>query len=179
MLSFWLFFRFVSGNDFFMKASLHDRHHDRVNTFIIDSQFKHTSTKNFEHIVNGWGSSYSVLCLFFKNKKALLTQRFFVNCISNNLCSIHNYNFCEVGSGATIVFAGSVVGAEHAATVSASTKPITTFFIIYPFQVLQIRLGPSIHCLSKFTTIKSAAGAALSDRSCEHPKLLSVPLQLL
>ena len=48
-------------------------------------------------------------------------------------CSEYHYNFCEVGSGVTIVFAGSVVGAEHAATVSASTKPTTTFFIFYPF----------------------------------------------
>lgn len=92
---------------------------------------------------------------------------------------MHHYNFCEVGSGATIVLAGSVVGAEHAATVSASTKPITTFFIIYPFSVLRIILRLSIHCLFKFTTIKNAAGAALSDRSCEHPKLLCVLLQLL
>ena len=70
------------------------------------------------------------------------------------------------------MLAGSVVGAEHAATVSASTKPITTFFIIYPFSVLHIRLTPIIHRLCKFTTIKSAAGAALSDRSFEQPKLL-------
>ena len=70
------------------------------------------------------------------------------------------------------MFAGSVVGAEHAATVSASTKPITIFFIIYPFSVLHIRFTSIIHCLFKFTTIKSAAGAALSHRSCEQPKLL-------
>jgi hypothetical protein len=43
------------------------------------------------------------------------------------------YIFCEVGSGVTIVFAGSVVGAEHAATVRARTKPTTTFFMVYPF----------------------------------------------
>ena len=43
------------------------------------------------------------------------------------------YIFCEVGSGVIIVFAGSVVGAEHAATVSARTKPTTTFFTVYPF----------------------------------------------
>ena len=89
--------------------------------------------KIFQQILNGWDNVYSALCLLFKNKKALPKQRFIMNFISNYLCSIHHYNFCEVGSGATIVFAGSVVGAEHAATVSASTKPITTFFIIYPF----------------------------------------------
>ena len=44
--------------------------------------------------------------------------------------------------------------ALNMATVSASTKPITTFFIIYPFQVLRTRLRPSIHCLFKFTTRK-------------------------
>jgi hypothetical protein len=97
--------------------------------------------------------------LTFQNKKALPKQRFIMNCTSKYLCSKHHYNFCEVGSGATIVFAGSVVGAEHAATVSASTKPITTFFIIYPFQVLRISLRPSIQCLFKFTIRKSAAGA--------------------
>jgi len=48
-------------------------------------------------------------------------------------CSVHHYNFCEVGSGVTIVSTGSVVGAEHAATVRASTKPTTTFFIVCPF----------------------------------------------
>ena len=122
-----------------------------------------------------------ILCpaLTFQKQKSAADATLFVNCISNYLCSIHHYNFCEVGSGATIVFAGSVVGAEHAATVSASTKPITTCFIIYPFQVLRTRLRPSIHCLFKFTTRKSAAGATLSDKSSEQPKLLSVPLQLL
>ena len=122
-----------------------------------------------------------ILCpaLTFQKQKSAADATLFVNCISNYLCSIHHYNFCEVGSGATIVLAGSVVGAEHAATVSASTKPITTFFIIYPFSVFHIGFTPIIHCLFNFTTIKSAAGAALSHRSCEQPKLLSSPLQLL
>jgi hypothetical protein len=47
------------------------------------------------------------------------------------------YIFCEVGSGVTIVLAG-VVGAEHAATVSARTKPTTTFFIVCPFISLRL-----------------------------------------
>ena len=123
--------------------------------------------KIFQQILNGFDNVYSVLCLLSKINKALPKQRFIMNCVSDYLCLIHHYNFCEVGSGATIVFAGSVVGAEHAATVSASTKPITTFFIIYPFQVLRTRLRLSIHCLFKFTTRKSAAGATLSDSSCE------------
>ena len=42
------------------------------------------------------------------------------------------YIFCEVGSGVTIVFVVGA-GAEHAATVSARTKPTTTFFTVYPF----------------------------------------------
>ena len=66
------------------------------------------------------------------------------------------------------MLAGSVVGAEHAATVSASTKPITIFFIIYPFSVLHLISTPIIHCLFKFTTIKSAAPATLSYSSCEQ-----------
>ena len=49
-------------------------------------------------------------------------------------CSIH-YNFCDVDSGITIVSTGSVVGAEHAATVSAKTRAVTTFFILNPFSV--------------------------------------------
>ena len=53
--------------------------------------------------------------------------------MSNLDYSFHHYNFCEVGSGVTIVSTGSVVGAEHAATVNASTNPTTTFFILYPF----------------------------------------------
>ena len=53
--------------------------------------------------------------------------------VSNFDYSFHHYNFCEVGSGVTIVSTGSVVGAEHAATVKASTKPTTTFFILCPF----------------------------------------------
>ena len=65
-------------------------------------------------------------------KKALLLQRFFVY-VNKLDCSFRNYNFCEVGSGVTIVSTGSVVGAEHAATVKASTIPTTTFLIIYPF----------------------------------------------
>ena len=47
------------------------------------------------------------------------------------------YIFCEVGSGVTIVLAG-VVGAEHAATVRARTKPTTTFFIVCPFISLRL-----------------------------------------
>ena len=45
------------------------------------------------------------------------------------------YIFCEVGSGVTIVPVDVGVGAgvEHAATVSARTKPTTTFFTVYPF----------------------------------------------
>jgi hypothetical protein len=49
-------------------------------------------------------------------------------------CSIH-YSFCDVGSGTTIVSTGSVVGAEHAATVSVKTTAVTTFFILNPFSV--------------------------------------------
>ena len=66
-------------------------------------------------------------------KKALLLLRFFWVYTSNLDYSYHHYNFCEVGSGVTIVSTGSGVGAEHAATVNASTKPTTTFFILYPF----------------------------------------------
>ena len=67
-------------------------------------------------------------------KKALLLLRFFLWVhISNLDYSYHHYNFCEVGSGVTIVSTGSGVGAEHAATVNASTKPTTIFFILYPF----------------------------------------------
>ena len=73
-----------------------------------------------------------------KQKKALHTQRFFLTQTSNCRCSVHHYNFCEVGSGVTIVFAGSVVGAEHAATVRARTKPTTTFFIVCPFISLRL-----------------------------------------
>ena len=70
-----------------------------------------------------------------QTKKALQRQRFFLNRISNCRCSVHHHNFCEVGSGVTIVFAGSVVGAEHPATVRASTNPTTTFFIRFAFTV--------------------------------------------
>jgi hypothetical protein len=73
-----------------------------------------------------------------KQKKALHQQRFFLTHTSNCRCSVHHYNFCEVGSGVTIVFAGSVVGAEHAATVRARTKPTTTFFIVCPFISLRL-----------------------------------------
>jgi hypothetical protein len=51
------------------------------------------------------------------------------------------YIFCEVGSGVTIVFAGSVVGAEHAATVRARTKPTTTFFMVCPFISLRLNIA--------------------------------------
>ena len=34
------------------------------------------------------------------------------------------------------MLAGSVVGAEHAATVRARTNPTTTFFIVYPFEIM-------------------------------------------
>ena len=51
------------------------------------------------------------------------------------------YIFCEVGSGVTIVLAG-VVGAEHAATVRARTKPTTTFFIVCPF--ISVRLNTAL-----------------------------------
>jgi hypothetical protein len=53
--------------------------------------------------------------------------------MSNLDYSFHHYNFCEVGSGVTIVSTGSGVGAEHAATVRARTKPTTIFFILFPF----------------------------------------------
>jgi hypothetical protein len=76
-----------------------------------------------------------------KQKKALHTQRFFLNHMSNCRCSVHHYNFCEDGSGVTIVFAGSVVGAEHAATVRARTKPTTTFFIVCPFISLRLNIA--------------------------------------
>ena len=66
-------------------------------------------------------------------QKSAARATLFPNLYEQQCCSFHNYNFCEVGSGVTIVFAGSVVGAEHAATVSASTKPTTTFFIVCPF----------------------------------------------
>jgi hypothetical protein len=60
------------------------------------------------------------------------------------------YIFCEVGSGVTIVFAGSVVGAEHAATVRARTKPTTTFFTVYPFisARLIVLYAEERHCTS-------------------------------
>ncbi len=76
-----------------------------------------------------------------QTKKALHTQRFFLNHMSNCRCSVHHYNFCEDGSGVTIVFAGSVVGAEHAATVRARTKPTTTFFIVCPFISLRLNIA--------------------------------------
>ena len=66
-------------------------------------------------------------------QKSAATATLFPNLYEQQCCSVHHYNFCEVGSGVTIVFAGSVVGAEHAATVRASTKPTTTFFIVCPF----------------------------------------------
>ena len=72
-----------------------------------------------------------------QTKKALHTQRFFLNHMSNCRCSVHHHIFCEVGSGVTIVLAG-VVGAEHAATVRARTKPTTTFFIVCPFISLRL-----------------------------------------
>ena len=75
-----------------------------------------------------------------KQKKALHTQRFFLNHMSNCRCSVHHYIFCEVGSGVTIVLAG-VVGAEHAATVRARTKPTTTFFIVCPFISLRLNIA--------------------------------------
>jgi len=43
------------------------------------------------------------------------------------------YIFCEVGSGVTIVPVDVGAGAEHAASVSARTKPTTTFFMVFPF----------------------------------------------
>ena len=67
------------------------------------------------------------------NKKSAATATLSHSSCEQQCCSVHHYNFCEVGSGVTIVFAGSVVGAEHAATVRASTKPTTTFFIVCPF----------------------------------------------
>jgi exonuclease VII large subunit len=76
-----------------------------------------------------------------KQKKALHQQRFFLSHASNCRCSVHHYIFCEVGSGVTIVFTGSVVGAEHAATVRARTKPTTTFFIVYPFISLRLNIA--------------------------------------
>ena len=76
-----------------------------------------------------------------KTKKALHPQRFFLNRTSNYTCSVHHHNFCEVGSGVTIVLAGSVVGAEHAATVRARTKPTTTFFIVCPFISLRLNIA--------------------------------------
>ena len=76
-----------------------------------------------------------------QTKKALHTQRFFLNHMSNCRCSVHHYIFCEVGSGVTIVFTGSVVGAEHAATVRARTKPTTTFFIVCPFISLRLNIA--------------------------------------
>ena len=66
-------------------------------------------------------------------QKSAAEATLFPNLYEQHCCSVHHYNFCEVGSGVTIVFAGSVVGAEHAATVRASTKPTTTFFIVCPF----------------------------------------------
>ena len=68
-----------------------------------------------------------------RNKKSAATATLFPNLYEQQCCSVHHYNFCEVASGVTIVFAGSVVGAEHAATVRARTKPTTTFFIVCPF----------------------------------------------
>lgn len=70
--------------------------------------------------------------LDIKEKSAALATLF------HNLCEqlslLHSpYNFCEVGSGVTIVSVDVGAGAEHAATVSARTKPTTTFFIAYPF----------------------------------------------
>ena len=76
------------------------------------------------------------------NKKALPKQRFFIAYLNSYRCSVNHHNFCEVGSGVTIVFAGSVVGAEHAATVRASTKPTTTFFIVCPF--ISLRLNDAL-----------------------------------
>jgi hypothetical protein len=68
-----------------------------------------------------------------QQEKALQVQRFLIDQVSTQSCSVYHYNFCEIGSGVTIVLAGSVVGAEHAATVRARTKPTTTFFILCPF----------------------------------------------
>ena len=69
--------------------------------------------------------------------------------MSNIDYSFHHYNFCEVGSGVTIVSTGSGVGAEHAATVNASTKPTTIFFILYPF----------INIFSSYALIKAKCNA--------------------
>ena len=52
------------------------------------------------------------------------------------------YIFCEVGSGVTIVPVDVGAGAEHAATVSARTKPTTTFFIVCPF--ISLRLNSAL-----------------------------------
>ena len=80
---------------------------------------------------------FSALGSYPQNKKkALHPQRFFLNRTSSYSYSLQHYNFCEVGSGVTIVPAGSVVGAEHAATVRARTNPTTTFFIVYPFEIM-------------------------------------------
>ena len=76
-----------------------------------------------------------------KQKKRCIHNAFFLNHMSNCRCSVHHYNFCEDGSGVTIVFAGSVVGAEHAATVRARTKPTTTFFIVCPFISLRLNIA--------------------------------------
>ena len=72
-------------------------------------------------------------CKICVKKSAAVAALFLWVHMSNLDYSFHHYNFCEVGSGVTIVSTGSGVGAEHAATVNASTKPTTIFFILYPF----------------------------------------------